>query len=276
MDQTQSDNQRSRRSPWSSRGDVHTEQSAGTGVTGPAPARSGRTHGPAWRVALSDHVAIPLWVVPTAALTVALLVIGGLMLLSRLDDLDVLERRVVALHARSENQTIVSEAMLRTELQHVNARIDGLGTRLDAARDLRDTLNSIRRALSKQQDRVDALAARLDGLAGNGAANAAPEREPGYSSSVDKHAGSKGAAASGETWVINVVSLADPASARQVEQRLGAMGIDARVDMVEMNRRSLRRIVVPGFDSRAEARDTASRLHQQLGLSEEPWISRQQ
>lgn len=213
------------------------------------------------------------WLVPIAGAIGVLLVVGFLMYLSRLNELNTLEREVSTLRAQSESAD--RNADVRAELERQAARIEGLATRLDVMIDARDAVVKLRRELSRQSAELATMAVRLNRLeqdSGPAAPSTAArdDRDPPPANAPE----SRPVEPAPGRWTINLVSVADPESARQVERRLDELGVESRIDEVEMDRRSLRRIVVPGFGSYGEAKTAASRLRQQLGLSEEPWISR--
>lgn len=206
-----------------------------------------------------DQSVVSRWFLPFAILFLVLLVTGIAIFLGQGSRLDKLERRVAALNEQAVNADTV-------ELDRMQQRIDALGKRARDMEELTTEVQTLQKAIATQQKKIETLTSRLAKL------EQAPA-ESGDGASGSKTTEGSGAAAGG--WTINLITVADRASAEEFQKRLEKIGVDSNIRSVTVNNRTLLRVVVPGFESRDAAERTGADLKKQLELSDNPWITRQ-
>jgi cell division septation protein DedD len=208
----------------------------------------------------------PRWLAPAGAVAVIALVIGILMFVSQGDRLKALERKVAALHGGSELAGSVDD--LRSRMQQLDSRIEDLATRVGQTNTGDADIKAVRQLVADQGAQIKSLSQRLEQLEHK-------RKTPG-SAAVGESAPAQAQAskpASSGSWVVNLISVADVASAKRFEQRLRDMGVQSRLDEVDIGGKSLKRVVATGFTSKDEARKFAAKARKQLSLPAEPWIS---
>lgn len=209
------------------------------------------------------------WFVPTAAVVVLLLIVTIVMDLSQRGTVTALEDRVAALQQELE---AAGDNDARAEIERMARRLEGLGARLDTVDELQAELQALRTALTQQQETITALTGRLDELeqasSGSGGADQSADA-PAPESAQTSDASSAG------EWVVNLITVADRSSAEDVQKQLAERNVNARIDSISRDDRSLYRVVVPGFPSRDAAQNAAPGLKNDLDLADDPWITRQ-
>lgn len=207
------------------------------------------------------------WLLPAATVVLVVLVVGALMLLSQGDRVARLEREVAALRGNGAGQETLDG--LRSDLRDLDARVADLSNRIDVNGN--EARREIAQQLESQRGEIEALSGRMAALEKSAGAPANKGSEKASSSSAAPAADST----SSGRWVVNLVAVADAASAEQVRERLRDMGVKSRIESIKAGDTSLRRVTATGFGSYEQARDFASRAKKTLGLSEDPWVSRE-
>lgn len=222
------------------------------------------SRGPRGPRARSDP--LPRWLAPAGAVLVIAVVIGVLMFISQGDRLKTLERRVAALHDNTELASSVDD--LRGRIQKLDSRVGTLATRVENSGNGDADIKAVRQLVAEQGSQIKSLSQRLEQLEHKRktAARPAAAANPPAQAHTSKPA-------STGSWVVNLISVADVASARRFEQRLEAMGVPSRLDEVDIGGKSLKRVVATGFASKDQAKAFAAKARKQLSLPQEPWVS---
>jgi len=222
------------------------------------------------------------WLLPVAALVVVLLLVTLALSFSHGGRLTDLDNEVAALKA----QTARTDP--GPEIERLATRLEQLRGRLDAVDELTTRVAALQDRLQEQSAGIEALRERVAGLEQAPAPTAEAEQAPGADQAPDteqaQEPDSGGTEATSappddaapvDEWVINLMTLADPASAQSFRERLEELGIDARIETTTRGDQTLQRVVVPGFTSRDAAQDAVPGLTERLELSDQPWITRQ-
>ena len=215
------------------------------------------------------------WFIPLAALVVILLVAGIAGYGSQNNAITALRNEVAALRAQMESS---NNADLGSRVDRVLARVDGLRARLDSVEDLNAELQAVRSTVAGQTDMLEALSGRLEALEQASSGSDSTDKESGDADAADAASPQPASASDqpdGGEWVLNLITVSDRTSAETVQKRLGEMGVESRIDPISRDGKSLLRVVVPGFKSRAEAEAAAPGIKDRLDLSGDPWIARQ-
>jgi cell division septation protein DedD len=154
------------------------------------------------------------------------------------------------------------------ELDRLRERMEEFGERADDIDDLKTEVRALRAAISEQTGRIEALNGRLDKL------EQARTASPGSDSSQESSTQASTQSGDG-SWVINLITVGDRASAESFQERLEKLGATSRIEPVTVEDKTLLRVVVPGFESRQAARNAGAELKDQLKLTDDPWITRQ-
>lgn len=212
------------------------------------------------------------WFAPVAVLLVILFIVNAAMYFSQSSELAAWKSEVAALRTQLETSRSNDPG---PELDRILASVEGLDARLGSVEERTAGIQALQEELAAQNDRIEALGSRIDGL----------EQSPDESGSTasgsgsGETSGSQPAEASGQSgdgeWVINLITVSDRASAEQVVKRLDEMGVDSRIEPTIRDGKSLHRVVVPGFQSHDQARNAVPSLKDGLELSGDPWIARQ-
>lgn len=220
--------------------------------------------GPRGPRARSDS--LPRWLAPAGAVLVIALVIGVLMFISQGDRLKALDRRVSALHDNADLASSVDD--LRSRVQKLDSRVETLATRVENSSDGDADIQAVRQLVADQGTQVKSLSQRLEQLEHKRKTS----ENPAARENAPAQAQASRSASTG-SWVVNLISVADVASAKRFEQRLEAMGVPSRLDEVDIGGKSLKRVVATGFASKDQAKAFAAKARKQLSLPQEPWVS---
>lgn len=266
-------------------GDEHQrdfEREGKSGLSLPRDETGGRATGPRGRRAAGMYDKLKQasgagdgtparWLVPAAAVVVVLLVVNIAMYFSQSNELAAWKSEIAALR---ERVAASGSNDLGPEVDRIAARLEGLSTRVEASRETSATVEALRADLTRQNQRIEALAARVDELEKSASQPGGGAETSGTGASDAQPAGAAGEQ-DGGAWVINLITVSDRASAESVRNTLQEKGVDSRIEPVTRDGNTLLRVVVPGFASRAEASDAVPGLKESLGLPGDPWISRQ-
>lgn len=211
------------------------------------------------------------WLAPGAAVVLVILVVGILLYLSQGGRITTLESEVDALRGRGDVQGALDG--LRTDLRQLEARVEGLTTQINVKGNGGRT--QARQQLKDQKTQIEALSGRVAELEKALGPSRNQSQAAQDNSSATPGAGQSARTASGGGWVVNLVAVADAGSAEQIQKQLKDMGIEPRIDRIKAGGASLQRVVATGFGSYDEAKQFAARAKKKLGLSEDPWVSRE-
>lgn len=247
-----------------------TPEDAENRSTGTRPRRDTGIQGRLRRTSQIDADTVSRWFIPAAALVLILFIIVVAMYFSQGSELNALKRDVAALGEQSTDTS-----MLSSDMDQVLARVDELDARMNSAEDMNTEIQALREDVARQNETIETLTSRIDEL----------EEAPSTSGSADSGSGDTGASgtqstpaadqASSGDWVVNLITVADRASAERFQERLGTLDVDSRIESITRDGKTLQRVVVSGYGSRDEARDAAADLKNRLELSDDPWIARQ-
>lgn len=220
-----------------------------------------------WQAAQADESIVAHWFLPVAALVLVLLIVTITLYFSHGGQLNALSRDVAALREQNAGTTSGSE------LDRALARMDELGSRLGAVKELDAEMKALRDQLLEQNKRIEALAGRVEALEQTPAASA------GGASSDSADSGTQTEQAEGQTeggeWVVNLITLGDVDAAESFQEQLNELGIESRIEAITSGDKTLQRVLVPGFGSHEAAQQVVPELKQRLELSDDPWITRQ-
>lgn len=241
-------------------------------ATGPRPRRKAGVFESLRRAGSVHESVAARWFVPAAALLLVLFIVNAAMYFSQSSELSALQSDVAALRTQLETSRNNDPG---PELDRILASVESLGARLGSVEEMTSGIQSLQEEFAAQNDRIEALGSRIDELEqavdqSGGAASGSDSSE----TSGSQASGVSGSSGGGE-WVINLITVSDRASAEQVVTRLNEMGVDSRIEPTTRDGKSLHRVVVPGFQSRDEARNAVPGLKDGLELSGDPWIARQ-
>jgi len=211
------------------------------------------------------------WFIPLAALVVVLFLVNLAMHYSQESELAAWKEEVASLR---EQVAAARDNDAGARLDRIQARVEALDTRLGAITKPNEQSQALGSSIERLGSRIDALASRVEKVE-------QPEADSGGAASASSDSAANGGEASqrpaqseGGAWVINLITVSDRASAESVVARLGEMGVDAAIEPVTRDDKTLHRVLVPGFASRADAEAAAPGLKQALEISGDPWISR--
>lgn len=242
---------------------------AGRGSERPVAGRPGGNGGfPRGPRARNDP--LPRWLLAAAAVAVVVLVVIVLLYLSQANRLKTLEQQVATLQEHGYSADDINE--IRAGIQRVNARVDALTTRINTVDTGEADIQTVKELATDQGAKIESLSRRVAELEkGTKVSGKTGGTKAGGAGSRTAATGGTGA---GGSWVVNLISVADAASAEHFEKRLKDMGVQSRIDVVDINGKTLRRVVATGFDSEGDAKKFAASIKAQLSLSETPWVSR--
>lgn len=251
-------------------------QSSGSSSTASRPSRGSTAYDKLTRARHGGQGILGRWLVPVSAIVLVILIVGLVLLFSRGDELESLKSQVAALQAQNESTGGVDQ--LRAEFERLDARVEGLATELGNADEPGARMQALESQVAEQNAAVEALTGRVDELeqALASAQDAAPEEAApaDEAESASQSTQSSAQPADGD-WVINLIAVGDRASAEQVQGRLAEMGVEAEIQTVTRDGRTLQRVIVPGYASRDDAQSAAPTLKKDLGLADDPWITRE-
>ncbi len=213
----------------------------------------------------------PRWLFAAVASVVVVVVIAVLAYISQARRLKTLESEVAALHERGDAANVSDK--LGAKMQRLNARIEALTTRIDILNGDEADIKAVKQLATDQGAKIESLSQRLGELEhGSKTSRKAGTNQAGVAAT----AGSGAAGGSSRTggWVVNLIAVADVASANQFEKRLKDMGVHSRIDEVDISGKTLRRVVATGFNTQDEAKNFAATIKEKLSLSQNPWVSR--
>lgn len=218
-------------------------------------------------------------ILPVIIVAVLVLIAVGYMYFSEADRVVALENQVNNLSRRVDAVGEATElpkrvAQLETRMAQLDDRLEaigGVGASVQGVKQAVADLSTQLGALSKQISAVEAsVQAPLT-------AAPSPQASPSAAQSPAETAEPEAQPSSGaadRTWEINLISVTDLKAANQIRQRLADIGVQARIDTVPHEGKSLHRVVVPGFASYTDAQGAATRIKRALNLTEDPWIAR--
>lgn len=239
----------------------------GSRPTGPRARRDAGLYDKLRRAGQASEDTVARWFVPAAALVVLLFIVNTAMYFSQSSELSAWQSEVAALRQQLDSS---ANQDLRPEIERIGASVEDLGTRLDAIEDTAAEVKSLRTELARVDKRIEALGGRVDEL------EQASSDSGGTADSASGSQAPQAAAQAAEgEWVINLITVSDPAAAEGVRKRLDGMGVESRIEAVTRDGKSLHRVVVPGYESLDAARSAAPDLKNRLELSGDPWIARQ-
>lgn len=220
-----------------------------------------------WQAAQADESIVAHWFLPVAGLVLVLLIVTITLYFSHGGQLNTLSRQVAALQEQNVGATSGSE------VDRVLARVDELGSRIGAIKELDAEVKALRDQLLEQNKRIEALAGRVEAI---DKAPAAASTGTGSSSSGESNTQTAPAEsqAEGGEWVVNLITLGDLEAAESFQERLDKLGIESRIEAITSGDKTLQRVVVPGFSSQEAAQQVVPELKQRLELSDDPWITR--
>lgn len=214
------------------------------------------------RAARVDDGVVARWFLPLAVLFLILFVIGIAIFLAQSSRLDDLERQVTALEKQAAGADPVSG------LERIRDRVEALEERSSTPDSVDAEIRALRDVVAEQGGKIEALTGRLDKLAQSSGGSGAGESESNNDSGTPSGRVEGG-------WLINLITVADRASAEAFQKRLDKLDVTSRIQSVTVDNKTLLRVVVPGFQSRDAAENTGNDLKKRLELSDDPWITRQ-
>lgn len=201
------------------------------------------------------------WFLPVTIVLFLMLILLASLLIAQGSRLDTLQRRVAEMSERLANTDA------DTAIEQLRTRIDALDDRLEIASDIGSGTRALEQTVTEQSSMIEKLADRLDELE-------QASQDTGAESDATA-AGAPPSTQSAGSWVVNLITVADRASAEDFQKRLDELRVKSRIQSVTIEGKSLLRVVVPGFQSQDDAKSAGTELKQQLELSDEPWIARQ-
>jgi len=124
-------------------------------------------------------------------------------------------------------------------------------------------LDTLRDRLATLEDGLAAATARLDALEATRtppkAASAKPAPKP--------------ATPSGKSWSVNLITMGNQVAANRLQEKYRKSGVEAEVQPVTVDGKTLYRLRVPGFDSADSAKKFAADAKSRLGLKD-LWVTR--
>lgn len=213
-----------------------------------------------------DPDVVGRWFLPVTVLLLVLLVIVAIVTFAQGSRLEALQRQVAAL-----NEQVV-ESGPDTRLRQLSERVETLGDRLDSTGGPGAEIEALRGTLVEQSEKIQALSDRLAGLE-QGTGGGSGSSDTGGASGEASPAASGDAG--GGSWVINLITVADQASAEAFQKRLEKLDVDSRIQSVTVEDKPLLRVVVPGFQSRDAAENAGAEMKRELELPDDPWITRE-
>jgi len=177
-----------------------------------------------------------------------------------------LEKRMSALESGIDRQTSAL-TMLRARLAPADTRANELSSLSDRVEKLASAFAALENRMAQATQQTRSATALKTAMAQPAVAFDRPVTETVATAPPP-------AASSDEApWVINLVSLYDPAAARQFTQKAQARGIPADIRQVAVKQRQVWRVQVSGFPTRGEASAYAEAHRKKLGLNS-VWIFR--
>lgn len=274
MSKDQSDDDQVQRFLWEAEDGLTAprEDSPGNATSNPSRPQGGPTaYDKLVRSRRGGNNTMERWFVPVSAMILATFVVGIIVTLSRGDDLNALENEVTAL--KEQTQELGTSDDIRTDLDQLDARVEGITTRLSSAQDVSADIQALQSQVAEQNAALETLTARVGEL--EQASSASSATGSGSSSSTASTSTQSSGQTGSGTWVINLITVADRASAEQFQERLNGMNIESRIEAVTRDGKTLQRVLVPGYGSQDEARSAVPELKSRLGLSDDPWIARE-
>lgn len=242
----------------------------------PTGARTGRPGGVFDRLrgaAAVDESVVARWFIPVALLLIVLFVVNIGMYISQNNELTARQDEIAALRQQVE-ASVNSDR--DPALDRIRASVERLGTRLAAIEQMNTDLQALQTEVARQHEAIEALSGRMDAIEQASAGSGDTDSDAGRSDdSGSQSAGTTDQSGSGGEWVINLITVADRASAESMQNRLGNMEIHSRIETITRDGKSLHRVVVPGYESQEAAADAAPGLKDRLELSGDPWIARE-
>lgn len=238
-------------------------------------ARSGRPSGVYDRLrgaTAVDESVVARWFIPVVLLLVVLFVVNISMYISQNNELTAWQSEIAALREQVEAS---GNNDRDSEIDRIRASVEGLGTRLAAIEQMNTDLQALQTEVARQNETIEALSGRMDAIEQASAGSGGTGSDAGSSDDSGSQSAGTADQSGGGKWVINLITVADRASAESMQKRLGNMEIDSRIETITRDGKSLHRVVVPGYDSQEAAADAAPGLKDRLELSGDPWIARQ-
>lgn len=248
------------------------DEAQGRRPTGARPRRSSGVYDRLRGAAEVNEAAVGRWFIPVVAILVLLFLVNIGMYVTQSNELAAWQREIATLRgqidaARTDDPGARIE-QLRSSMADLDARLATMET-ADV------DLEAIQAELARQNEIIESLSSRMDELEQTPApADSEADDTAGADESDPQSAGASGQSGDGQ-WVINLITVTDRASAARMQERLGNMDIDSRIETIDRDGTAMHRLVVPGYPTRDAAADAAPGLKDRLELPGDPWIARE-
>lgn len=248
------------------------DEAQGRRPTGARPRRNSGVYDRLRGAAEVNEGTVGRWFIPVVAILVLLFIVNIGMYVSQSNELAAWQREIAALREQVDASRGNSPG---AEIERLRSSMTDLDARLSSIETADADLEATQAELARQNESIESLSSRMDEMeqtsarTGSEAADAAGAEESGPQS-----AGTSGQSDGGE-WVINLITVRDRASAERMQERLGNMKIDSRIETIDRDGTAMHRLVVPGYPSQDAAADAAPGLKDRLELPGDPWIARE-
>lgn len=248
------------------------DEAQGRRPTGARPRRNSGVYDRLRGAAEVNEGAVGRWSIPVVAILVLLFIVNIGMYVSQSNELATWQREIAALREQVDASRTDDPAAEVERLRSSVADIDG---RLSSIETADADLEAMQDELARQNEAIESLSSQIDEMEQTPART---ESEPADAAGAEE-SGSQSAGASGQSgdgqWVINLITVRDRAAAERMQERLGNMEIDSRIETIDRDGTAMHRVVVPGYQTQDAATDAAPGLKDRLELPGDPWIARQ-
>lgn len=245
------------------------DEAQGRRPTGARPRRNSGIYDRLRGAAEVNEGAVGRWFIPVVAILILLFIVNIGMYVSQSNELAAWQREIAALREQVDASRTTDPG---AEIERLRSSVADLDGRLSSIEAADADLEAMQAELAGQNEAIESLRSQVEEM--EQAAAQSGSAAAGAEESGSQSAGTSGQSDGGE-WVINLITVRDRASAERMQERLGNMEIDSRIETIDRDGTAMHRVVVPGYQTQDAATDAAPGLKDRLELPGDPWIARQ-